>query len=172
MQRLRAQRVGKRSRVMIAVACVAAFPVVASFAASSQNQSAATARDAILARKSLMNSIMDKMDRIANMVSRGTIEMGAAREHADDISVMLSAFPHLFPESSNQWKEDSDLDPATDTIASPDIWTDFAEFYRRSAVAANTAFELSRAENADEVKRLYRALGVACDTCHALYLKE
>ena len=170
MRRLRAQRVGKRFRAVIAVACIAACPVVASFAA--QDQNAATAKDAILARKSLMNSIMDKMDRIANMVSRGKIEMGAARENADDISVMLSAFPHLFPESSNQWKEDSDLDPATDTIASPDIWTDFAEFYRRSATAANTAFELSRAENADEVKRLYRALGVACDTCHALYLKE
>ena len=172
MQRLQAQRVGKRFRIAVAIACIAACPLVASFAASSQDQSAATARDAILARKSLMNSIMDKMDRIANMVSRGKIEMGAARENADDISVMLSAFPHLFPESSNQWKENSDLDPATDTIASPDIWTDFAEFYRRSATATNTAFELSRAENADDVKRLYRALGVACDTCHSLYLKE
>ena len=172
MQRLRAQRIGKRFRVAVAIACVAACPLVASFAASSQDQSAATARDAILARKGLMNSIMDKMDRIANMISRGKIEMSAAREHADDISVMLSAFPHLFPESSNQWKENSDLDPATDTIASPDIWTDFAEFYRRSATATNTAFELSRAENAEDVKRLYRALGVACDTCHALYLKE
>ena len=172
MQRLQAQRVGKRFRIGVVIACVAACPLVASFAASSQDQSAATARDAILARKGLMNSIMDKMDRIANMISRGKIEMSAAREHADDISVMLSAFPHLFPEGSNQWKEDSDLDPAADTTASPDIWTDFPEFYRRSAMAANTAYELSRAENADEVKRLYRALGVACDTCHALYLKE
>ena len=172
MQRLQAQRVGKRFRIGVVIACVAACPLVASFAASSQDQAAATARDAILARKGLMNSIMDKMDRIANMNSRGKVEMSAAREHADDISVMLSAFPHLFPEGSNQWKEDSDLDPAADTTASPDIWTDFPEFYRRSAMAANTAYELSRAENADEVKRLYRALGVACDTCHALYLKE
>jgi cytochrome c556 len=172
MKWLRAQRVGKRFRIAGAIACLVACPVVASVATSSQDQSAATARDVILARKSLMNSIMDKMDRIANMVSRGKIEMSAAREHADDISVMMLAFPHLFPESSNQWKEDSDLDPATDTTASPDIWTDFAEFYRRSAVAANTAFQLSRSENADEVKRLYRALGVACDTCHSLYLKE
>jgi len=172
MKWLRAKCVGKRFRIAVAIACVAACSLVASFAASPQDQSAAIAKDVILARKGLMNSIMDKMDRIATMVSRGKIEMGAAREHADDISVMLSAFPHLFPESSNQWKEDSDLDPATDTIASPDIWTDFAEFYRRSAVAANTAYELSRAENADEIKRLHRALGIACDTCHALYLKE
>jgi cytochrome c556 len=32
--------------------------------------------------------------------------------------------------------------------------------------------ELRRADNEDDVKRLYRALGIACDTCHALYMKE
>jgi cytochrome c556 len=161
-----------RGRIVVAAAVLLACSLAAGLAASAQDQSAATAKDVILARKTLMNSVMDKMDKIGNMVSQRRIDIHAAREHADDVSVMLMALPHLFPSTSNQWKEDSDLDPATDTIASPDIWTDFADFYRRSAVAANTAFELSRAENEDEIKRLYRALGIACDTCHSLYLKE
>jgi len=165
-------RKNSRSRVAGPIVWIAACFLAAGFAASGQDQGASTAKDVILARKTLMNSIMEKMDKITNMVSEGKIDVASSREHADDISVMLMAFPHLFPPDSNQWKENVDLDPATDTIASPDIWTNFADFYRRSAAAANTAYEMSRADKEDEVKRLNRALGIACDTCHSLYLKE
>jgi cytochrome c556 len=156
----------------VGIACALACSVLASFAAVAQDQSAATAKDVIVARKTLMNSVMDKMDKIGNMISQRRIEMQASRENADDISVMLMALPHLFPPESNQWKENAGGDPATETVAAPEIWADFADFYRRSAIAANTAYELSRADSEDDVKRLYRALGVACDTCHSLYLKE
>jgi cytochrome c556 len=131
-----------------------------------------TTSDVIAARKLLMDSIMNNMDKIQEMISERRIDLGVSRECADNIASMLAAFPHLFPPGSNQWKEDVDLDPVKDTFASPDIWTDFADFSRRSAAAANTALELRRADNEDDVKRLYRALGVACDTCHALYMKE
>jgi cytochrome c556 len=112
------------------------------------------------------------MDKIQEMISEQRIDPSVSRECADNIASMLMAFPHLFPPSSNQWKEDVDLDPVKDTFASPDIWTEFADFSRRAAAAANTALELRRADNEDDVKRLYRALGIACDTCHALYMKE
>lgn len=131
-----------------------------------------TASDVIAARKLLMDSIMNNMDKIQEMISERRIDLGVTRDCADNISSMLAAFPHLFPPSSNQWKEDVDLDPVKDTFASPDIWTEFADFSRRAAAAANTALELRRADNEDDVKRLYRALGIACDTCHALYMKE
>jgi cytochrome c556 len=161
-----------RSRMAVVVACALACSVAFSFSASSEDQTAAAASDVIVARKTLMNSIMDKMDKIGSMISQRKIDVQAAREDADDASVMLMAFPHLFPPNSNQWREDAELDPATATTASPDIWTDFGDFYRRSTAAANTAYELSRAMDEDEIKRLYRALGIACDTCHSLYLKE
>jgi cytochrome c556 len=161
-----------RRRAALAIAGVAACFLSVGFAAIAQDQSAAIAKDVIFARKTLMNSIMGKMDQIADMISQGKIDLAAAHEHADQISVMFMAFPHLFPPSSNQWKEDADLDPVTDTIASPDIWPDYADFYRRAAAAAKTAYEMSRADNEDEIKRLNRALGNACDTCHAMYLKE
>jgi cytochrome c556 len=128
--------------------------------------------DVIAARKLLMDSIMNNMDKIQEMISEQRIDPSVSRECADNIASMLAAFPHLFPPGSNQWKEDVDLDPVKDTFASPDVWTEFADFARRAAAAAATASELRRADNEDDVKRLYRALGIACDTCHALYMKE
>jgi cytochrome c556 len=138
----------------------------------SNAQDVASASDVIAARKLLMDSIMNNMDKIQEMISERRIDPGVSRECADNIASMLAAFPHLFPPGSNQWKEDVDLDPVKDTFASPDIWTEFADFSRRAAAAAATALELRRAGNEDDVKQLYRALGVACDTCHALYMKE
>jgi cytochrome c556 len=155
----------------LAIAVLAACLLATGIMATAQDQGS-VARDAIFARKSLMNAVMEHMDQIGEMISSQQIELSEANRRADAVSVMFMAFPHLFPPSSNQWKDNVDLDPVADTIASPDIWSDFADFYRRSAVAGKTAYELSRADNEDEVKRLYRALGVACDTCHAIYMKE
>jgi cytochrome c556 len=153
----------------LVVSCVVIFlslPLVLSA------QDADTASDVIAARKLLMDSIMNNMDRIQEMISERNINLNVSRDCADNIASMLAAFPHLFPPSSNQWRENVDLDPVKDTFASPDIWTEFADFSRRAAAAASTALELRRASNEDEVKQLYRALGIACDTCHALYMKE
>jgi cytochrome c556 len=156
---------GKRA---IAIAVFVAAFLAAAPGARAEDR----AKDVIVARKTLMNSIMDQMDRIAEMISQGKIDLRDAHASADTASVMLMAFPHLFPPESNQWKENVDRDPATDTVAAPEIWIDFADFYRRAALAAKTAYEVSRADNEDEIKRLNRALGNACDTCHAMYLKE
>ncbi len=126
----------------------------------------------IFARKTLMNSTGEKLAELERMASQNEVDVNRARGDGNAMSVMLTAFPHLFPPASNQWKEGATTDPAADTAASPDIWVDFADFYRQAAGAAKTANELSRADNADEIKRLTRALGIACDTCHALYYKE
>jgi cytochrome c556 len=157
-----------------AIAASAAMLICAgtSFLALAQDGSATQIREVILARKTVMNCIMGKMDKITGMISSRQINREEAREQASQISAMLMAFPHLFPPASNQWRENSDLDPAADTIASPDIWADYSDFYGRAAAAWRTADELSRASDDEEIKRLYRALGIACDTCHALYLKE
>jgi cytochrome c556 len=154
------------SVLVIALAVSIALPLV--------SRAQDVTSDVIAARKLLMDSIMNNMDKIQEMISERRIDLDLSRECADNIASMLAAFPHLFPPGSNQWKEkeDVDIDPVKDTFASPDIWTEFADFSRRSAAAANTALELRRADNEDDVKRLYRALGIACDTCHALYMKE
>jgi cytochrome c556 len=137
-----------------------------------QDQSAATTKDVIFARKTLMNSVMENMDRIAEMISQGAVDLRLVRKDADNIAALFAAFPQLFPPESNQWMEGADLDPVTDTVASPDVWSNFADFKMRATAAGKTAYELSRADNEGEVRRLNRALGNACDTCHSLYLKE
>jgi cytochrome c556 len=109
------------------------------------------------------------MSRIERMISMGQVDLDGANEDAEAISVMLMAFPHLFPPSSNQWNPDADPDPATDTYASPELWTGFAEFYRQAADASSTAHAMGRADKIDDLKDRARELRIACDTCHALY---
>jgi cytochrome c556 len=137
-----------RRRMAVAVGCVvlAAAVLGASWMASAQEQS-------------------------ETMISTGKIDLADAHEHADTISIMFMAFPHLFPPSSNQWKPNADLDPATDTFASPDAWTKFSDFYQRATAASKTAYDMSRADKVDELKTRTKELRVACDGCHAAYLK-
>jgi cytochrome c556 len=104
------------------------------------------------------------------MIAMGHIDIDGARGNADAISVMLMAFPHLFPPGSNQWNpSNTDPDPVTDTYASPEIWTKFPDFYRLAAAAAQSAHDMSRAADVDAFKSRARELRITCDTCHALY---
>jgi cytochrome c556 len=161
----------KRRRAVAIIVLVASV-LVPDLVARGQGQSASTAKDVIWARKILMATIGENSDRIASMISDRNIDLRAAREYARTISVLLKAFPHLFPPDSNQWKEGVDLDPATDTIASPDIWTDFEDFHKSASGTAKIAEEMQHAADEDELKNRFRALGINCDLCHALYLKE
>ena len=167
---------GRRSRskawIALVVGSVAltALPGT-SLVASAQDQSAATAADAILARKALMSTINDHMDQIEGMISAGKINLPAAHRHADNVSAMLMAFPHLFPPSSNQWKAGADRDPVTDTLASPETWTKFPDFYQRASAASKVAYVMSAANSADELKARAAELRTACNQCHAAYLK-
>jgi cytochrome c556 len=165
---------GSRRRMAVAIACagLAATVLGTSLIAMAQDQSAATAKDVIFARKTLMSSLSDNMDQIETMIASGKkLDLDDGHEHADTISVILMAFPHLFPPSSNQWKPNADRDPATDTFASPDAWTKFPDFYKRAADASKTAYDMSRADKEDAFKARAKELRVACDGCHAVYLK-
>ena len=82
------------------------FAIIAAPAALAQDQSIATAKDVIFARKIMMDTIGRNMDEIEGMLeSSKPVDMTEAREHADLISVMLMSFPHLFPPASNQWTD-------------------------------------------------------------------
>jgi len=160
------------ARAMLAAAFLATSFFAACFIAMAQDQSAATGQDVIFARKTLMNSMCDKMMEIENMIAFVGINLNRVHAHGDAISVMLMALPHLFPPSSNQWKPDADRDPVTDTFASPDLWTAFPDFYRQAAAASRSAHAMSRADGIDDVKMHARELRIACDSCHALYLED
>jgi len=141
-------------------------------AVHSQDQSVATPKDTIFARKILMDTIDHNMDALEEMVRSGqTIDFADSSEHADAISVMLMAFPHLFPPDTNQWRPNGERDPGRDTYASPDLWTRYSDFYQQAAAASKLAYKASRATQEASFKASMASLRTACDSCHAIYLK-
>jgi cytochrome c556 len=156
----------------IIAACLLLAAGLAGSAALGQDQSAATPSDAIFARKTVMDTLSSKMDAIeAATASTGKIDLAAANEQADTVSVLLMAFPHLFPAATNQWKPNVDKDPGTDTFAAPEVWTKYADFYKQATEASKLAYDASRATQEAELRAVVAKLRAACDGCHATYMK-
>jgi cytochrome c556 len=146
--------------------------LAASAAAIAQEQNLPPPKDTIFARKILMGAIDMNMDEIETMLAPGgKVEAVDAVEHADTISIMLMSFPHMFPPNTNQWQPNVERDPATDTVASPDVWRNFADFYKRAQTASKLAFDASRAKHGNEFRELIGQLRAACNSCHASYMK-
>jgi cytochrome c556 len=152
-------------------AMVAGVLVLNTLAAWAQDQSAATAADAIMARKTVMDALSEKMDDIEGAISAGKVDLGRAHAAADTISIFLMAFPHLFLPATNQWKPGGDRDPATDTFASPEVWTRFTDFYQQAAAASKSAYDASRSQTEAELKMAIGRLRTQCNACHDAYLK-
>jgi cytochrome c556 len=160
-------------RALARVCLFAAALVALSSAVPAQNAPSDAQRtaDVISSRKTMMDFMCDRMAQIEVMIGQNKIDVPFARGSGEAISAMLQAFPHLFPPSSNRWRPD-DPDPVGQTLASPGIWTSFADFYRHAADAAKIAHAMGRADTAEDVKSRARELRIVCDGCHALYLEE
>ncbi len=161
----------RQPRLFFLFAAIAAGPILVSAPIRGQEQSVATPADTIMARKTVMDTLSDKMDAIELMISSYTIDLRMGQDNANDISVYLMAFPLLFPAATNQWKPNVTHDPIADTFASPDVWTKFADFYRQGTAAAKAAFAASRAQNDTDFKAAITQLRTDCNACHAAYLK-
>lgn len=154
------------------VRACAAVAVLAIAATPSLAQDQPPPKDTIFARKIVMGEIDMDMDEIETMLApEGKLELSDAQEHAEVISTLLMAFPHLFPPSTNQWKEGATCDPATDTFANPAIWSNFSDFYTRAGEASKIAWNASRAERPDEFSAQLKELRLRCNGCHALNMK-
>ena len=162
----------KRLVIFAAGFTLAAGVFASSFYAFGQDGGLPPPKDTIFARKILMGAIDMNMDEIETMLAPGgKFEPAEAVEHSDTISIMLMSFPHLFPPNTNQWQPNADRDPATDTVASPDLWRNFADFYQRAQTASKLALDATRAKNGNEFKGLIVQLRAACNSCHATYMK-
>jgi cytochrome c556 len=165
--------VGKRRWARVAAMVGLAGLCVGATITLAQDRGATPSKETIFARKILMDSIGRNMDDIEANAGSAKVDLAEGRDHADIISVMLMAFPHLFPPSTNEWKPNADdRDAGRDTFAAPEIWTGFADFYKRTHDAADLAFKVSRAETEAAFKDLVAQLRVACDSCHAIYMKK
>jgi cytochrome c556 len=158
-------RTGRALAVVIAAA-------IAFTAAPASAQDQPPVKDTIFARKVLMGEIDMNMDEIETMLApEGKLLLSDAEEHAEIISTLLMAFPHLFPPATNQWKKGAERDPATDTFANPDIWSNFSDFYQLAGEASKIAWNASRAKRPDEFRTQIKELRLRCNACHALNLK-
>ncbi len=162
------RRVAKPSRIVAGVLAAA----LGMAAASSFAEDQPPPKDTIFTRKIVMGEIDMNMDEIETMLApEGRLLLSDAQEHAEVISTLLMAFPHLFPPATNQWKEGASRDPATDTFANPAIWSNFPDFYRQASEASKIAWTASRASKPDEFRAEIRELRLRCNGCHALNLK-
>ena len=162
-------------KIVFAVATAAAVAcavVGTSFMAVAQDQSAATPKDVILARKSLMDSIGNNMMEIEAMTGSGKIDLLKAQGHADSISSMMMAFPHLFPPDTNTWVANAPRDPSTGTFTDPSLWKEYAFFYKEAKASSDYAHDASHARDAAEFKKLAVQMRLTCDTCHATFQKN
>src|ERR1700690_3162363 len=147
-------------RLHAGLSCTAAAVAIAALTVAMPAEPAGAqelpaAKDTIFARKILMGAIDMNMDEIETMLApEGKLELNDAQEHAETISTMLMAFPHMFPAATNQWKPGAERDPAPDPFASPDVGTNFTDFYRRAGAASKLAWEASRAKRAAEFRPL------------------
>ena len=153
--------------VMAAIAMAIAFVATPCFA-----EDQPLPKDTIFARKTAMGEIDMNMDEVETMLAPGgKLDLADAREHAEVISTLLMVFPHLFPPSTNQWKEGAERDPATDTFANPAIWSNFSDFYKRANEASKIAWSAAGAKKPDEFRTQIKELRLRCNACHALNLK-
>jgi len=163
---------GSLQRTAIVVGAIVLATVGTGHLASGQDRGATVAKDAIFARKILMDTISTNMDELETMTTSDKgVNLAEGREHADMISVMLMAFPHLFPADTNQWKPNVERDPGRDTYAAPALWENYADFYAQAARASKIAYNASRSQQDSDFKKFVAELRVACDSCHAVYLK-
>jgi cytochrome c556 len=160
------------SRAVATAAAAAATLTLVMLTGPASAQEQPSAKDTIFARKILMGAIDMNMDEIETMLApEGKLELNDAQEHAETISTMLMAFPHMFPPTTNQWKQGAERDPATDTFAAPGVWTNFADFYARATEASKIAWAASRAKRAADFKPLIAQLREHCNACHAINMK-
>jgi cytochrome c556 len=128
----------------------------------------------VLARRNLMAAVGRHMDDINGMLESGhKLDADEAAEHADDIAVLLMAFPHLFPAGTNNWsKAREKAEPALVTRAAPAVWSESRDFKAQALAASQLATGASRAPDEAAFRQRAQALDTMCASCHQRFRRE
>ena len=158
--------------IAAALAAVAATMTVAPTARGEDRVPGLTGIDrpdeVIQARQLVMDGIDAEMMPIDLFGAGQNYPLAELTAHADRISTLLTAFPHLFPPQTKPGKA-ADGSPSP-TTATPAVWEHFDDFYGKVMAAAKLAYDTSQAANADALKAQGTKLRAACDACHAVYM--
>jgi cytochrome c556 len=123
------------------------------------------AADVVQARQLLMTQIDEDMQLVDLAAGGKDFPLDELKSNANRISIMLGAFPHLFPAQTK---------PGPDTFstaAAPAIWQDFEAFYGQTDAATKLAYDASQATAIEQFRDSAKKLRAACDGCHAKYMK-
>jgi cytochrome c556 len=126
--------------------------------------------DVIQARQLLMDSVeAEMMDIEIGLESKAPPRFEDLKARADRISTLLTAFPHLFPPQTKPGVA-ADGSPIN-TTATLALWQNFDAFYDIAKGSATTAYDATQAGTAEQFREQAKKLRVACDGCHAQYMK-
>jgi cytochrome c556 len=127
------------------------------------------AEEIIKARQELMTNMEVLMAPLDTATVEPIKDLARLRENAELVSVMLTAFPHLFPPTTNVHDP---RDPLTRTLALPTVWTAFESFMALSKASAAAAEAAADATDEATLKAAAVRLRASCDSCHAVYLRK
>jgi cytochrome c556 len=123
------------------------------------------ATDVVQARQLLMTQIDEDMQLVDLAAGGKDFPLDELKTNANRLSIMLGAFPHLFPPQTKPGPDEFS------TAAAPAIWQDFEAFYSLSDTAAKVAYDASQATAIDQFRESAKKLRAACDGCHGKYMK-
>jgi cytochrome c556 len=123
------------------------------------------APEVVQARQLLMSQIDDEMQPVDLVAGGKDLSLDELKSNANRISIMLGAFPHLFPPQTKPGPDEFS------TAAAPAIWQEFEAFYGQTDAAAKLAYDASQATAIDQFRDNAKKLRAACDGCHAKYMK-
>lgn len=124
--------------------------------------------EVIAARQHLMEHIEELMLPIDLLEVGEKASPEVLQEHAGMIGAMLAAVPHLFPPTTNLFREE-DMPPQT--LALPAIWQNFEGFYQLAQASAAAAEAMTEAQGFEAQQQAGKALRASCDACHAAHLR-
>jgi cytochrome c556 len=123
------------------------------------------APEVVQARQLLMAQIDDEMQPVDLVAGGKDLPLDELKSNANRISIMLGAFPHLFPPQTRPGPDEFS------TAAVPEIWQDFEAFYTQADAAAKVAYDASQATAIEQFRDNAKKLRAACDGCHGKYMK-
>jgi cytochrome c556 len=125
--------------------------------------------EVVQARQLLMDGMETEMAVIELALEGNAPQLDDLKARSDRISILLTAFPHLFPPQTKPGVS-ADGSPSI-TTATPAIWQNFDAFYGIAKDAATAAYDASQAGTADQFREQVKKLRSGCDGCHAQYMR-
>ncbi|MDR3475274.1 MAG: cytochrome c [Devosia sp.] len=122
----------------------------------------------IAARGQLMHEMEHLMIPLDSFTAGDKYDVGMLRDNAAGVSRLLKVVPHLFPPTTNLYK-DTDALPAT--LALPAIWDNFDVFDGLATEASRVADDASNTADANALKQKALDIRTACAACHSAFVR-